>query len=324
VSLLAVGDLRTYFHMREGVVRAVDGVSFALDQGETLGIVGESGCGKSVTALSLLGLVPSPPGKLHSGTASFEGQDLLACSATERRTIRGKAISMVFQDPMTALNPYMTVGAQVAEPLRVHEAVSRRAARGQAAAALESVGIRDARERLRQYPHQFSGGMRQRVTIAMALITNPKLLIADEPTTALDVTVQAKILEIIKRAQERMGMALILITHDLAVIAGTCDRVLVMYAGRIVESTDVGELFEHPRHPYTEALIASLPSTHTPGDELYTIPGLPPDLATPIVGCPFAPRCAKAVERCRHEEPTLEEVAPNHFSACLRVQAGEL
>ena len=336
MPLLAVENLRTYFHTREGVVRAVDGVSFAVEPGETLGIVGESGSGKTVANLSLLGLVPSPPGRIESGTARFDGHDLLHCSPSTMRRIRGKRIAVIFQDPMTSLNPYLTIGTQLTEPLLIHEKLSRRAARAQAATSLESVGIQDAAQRMRGFPHQFSGGMRQRVMIAMALITRPSLLIADEPTTALDVTVQAQILALIKRLQQdvRRGagiapgsghaMAVILITHDMGVIAGTCDRVLVMYAGKIVESAETRELFRKPLHPYTEALLASMPSTHRRGERLYTIPGRPPDLLAPIPGCPFAPRCAQAVDRCKGTIPTLEPVAPGHASACLRVQAGEL
>jgi oligopeptide transport system ATP-binding protein len=324
MTLLDVIDLRTYFHMRDGVVRAVDGISFSVSPGETLGIVGESGSGKSVANYSLLRLIPSPPGRIEGGSARLDGVDLLHCTLAELRAIRGKRIAMIFQDPMTALNPYMTIGDQVMEPLQVHEGCSRAKARERAVAMLDSAGIQDAAARLTEYPHQFSGGMRQRVMIAMALITRPQLLIADEPTTALDVTVQSQILDLIKRMQQDLGMAMILITHNLGVIAGTCDRVLVMYAGRILESALVRELFYESKHPYTQALMASMPSVHARGETLYTIPGLPPDLARPIVGCPFAPRCAHAVERCRRETPLLLEVAPGHDSACLRVQAGEL
>jgi len=324
MALLEVDDLRTHFHTRNGVVRAVDGVSFAVEPRETLGIVGESGSGKSVTAYSLLGLIPTPPGRIESGRAQFGGLDLLRCSEAERRAVRGKRISMIFQDPMTALNPYMTVGAQITEPLRLHEGRSRREAQTRAADMLESVGIQDAVMRLREYPHRFSGGMRQRAMIAMALITSPELLIADEPTTALDVTVQAQILALIKRMQAALGMAVILITHDLGVIAGTCDRVVVMYAGRILESAATRDCFKQPRHPYTQALLASLPAAHVKGEDLYTIPGMPPDLSIEIEGCPFAPRCGHVVEACRRGRPALEEVARGHASACLRVQAGEL
>jgi len=324
MALLSVENLRTYFHTRDGLIRAVDGVSFSVDAGKTLGIVGESGSGKSVTGYSLLGLVPCPPGEIHTGTALFDGVDLLRCSPRERRAIRGKRITTVFQDPMTALNPYMTIGAQVMEPLQVHERCSRRQAEPRAVAALESVGIQDPEERFRAYPHQFSGGMRQRATIAMALITQPQLLIADEPTTALDVTVQAQILALIAKLQEATGMAVVLITHDLGVIAGMCDHVLVMYAGRILESAEAGELFHNPQHPYTKALMASLPSARRKGEELYTIPGLPPDPVKETEGCPFAPRCEHVVDACRVVRCSLEEVAPGHQSACIRVQAREV
>ncbi len=322
MPLLDVENLRTYFHLREGVVRAVDGVSFAVGAGETLGIVGESGSGKSVTACSLLGLIPSPPGKIESGRAIFNSTDLLRCSAAEQRAIRGKRIAMIFQDPMTALNPYMTIGEQVMEPLRVHEGRSRKEARDRVIEALALVGIQDAAQRMAEYPHQFSGGMRQRAMIAMALITGPQLLIADEPTTALDVTVQAQILDLIKKMQRDTGMAVILITHDLAVIAGTCDRVLVMYAGKIMESAEAPELFHRSRHLYTQALMASLPSVHAKGESLYTIRGLPPDLSETIVGCTFAPRCEHAVDACRDAAIKLCEVSPGHASACVRVQGG--
>jgi len=324
MSLLEVENLVTRFHTRDGVVRAVDGVSFAVDAGETLGIVGESGSGKSVTAYSLLGLLPSPPGNVEGGTARFEGVDLLAGSPAERRAIRGKRISIIFQDPMTALNPYMTVGRQVAEPVLRHERCSRNEARQRAVAMLQLVGIQDVAEGMNAYPHQFSGGMRQRVMIAMALVTHPRLLIADEPTTALDVTVQAQILDLIKRLQTELGMAVILITHDLGVIAATCDRVLVMYAGAIMESAGADDLFVDARHPYTKALMASLPSAHRKGEGLYTIPGLPPDLVQETAGCPFAPRCEHAVAACRQGRTVLREVAPGHASACLRVQEGTL
>ncbi len=324
MSTLDVRDLRTHFHTREGTVRAVDGVSFSVARGETLGLVGESGSGKSVCAYSLLRLLPMPPGRIEGGEARFGEVDLLRCSAEELRRIRGNRISMVFQDPMTSLNPYMTIGDQVGEPLRIHEGMSRREAREKALAMLRAVGIVDAERRLSDYPHQFSGGMRQRVVIAMALVSHPELLIADEPTTALDVTVQAQILSLIRDLQREMGMAVMLITHDLGVVANTCDRVLVMYAGRILESAPRPALFARPRHPYTQALLDSLPATRVDGGALYTIPGLPPDLAAVTAGCPFAPRCRHAVERCRAGTVNLAEVAPSHASACLRVQEGEL
>ncbi len=324
MALLDVKNLRTCFHTRAGIVRAVDGVSYALEGGETLGIVGESGSGKSVSQYSILGLVPTPPGKVEGGRVLFDGEDLLTVGKGVLRRIRGKRIAMIFQDPMTALNPYMKVGAQVMEPLLLHEGVTRREARARAAEALNAVGIEDAETRMAGYPHEFSGGMRQRVMIAMALITRPELLIADEPTTALDVTVQAQILALIRRRQQDLGMAVVFITHDLGVIAGTCRRVLVMYAGRIVEAAPVGSLFKTPRHPYTRALMASLPSVHAAGERLHTIPGMPPDLTKPAMGCAFAPRCDHATDACRVIPCVLREVDAGHATACIREQAGEL
>ncbi len=324
MPLLAVNDLRTWFHTRSGVYRAVDGVSFAVDRGETLGIVGESGSGKSVTCYSLMGLVPQPPGRIESGSALFDGIDLLHCTTAEARSIRGKRIAMIFQDPMTSLNPYLRISEQLIEPLLIHENISRRAALDRALEALNAVGINDAAKRIHAYPHEFSGGMRQRVMIAMALITRPELLIADEPTTALDVTVQAQILELIKRLQQQFGMAVIFITHDLGVISGLCDRVQVMYAGRIVETADTRSLFYQPRHPYTRALQRSIPAMQPKGGELYTIPGMPPDLSKPLPGCSFADRCEQVTERCRRDTPQLQSAQPGHEQACLRVQAGEI
>ena len=324
MPLLEVTDLRTHFHTRNGVVRAVDGVSFALEKGETLGLVGESGSGKSVTCQSLLRLVPQPPARL-AGRALFAGTDLLSCSARELRAIRGRRIGMIFQDPMTSLNPYLRISEQLIEPLLIHERLSRRDALARGLAMLEAVGINDAAARLHHYPHEFSGGMRQRVMIAMALIARPELLIADEPTTALDVTVQAQILDLIRRLQRELGMAVIFITHDLGVVAGLCDRVQVMYAGRIVESATTTDLFARPQHPYTRALQRSIPALQPKGAELFTIPGLPPDLSRLPPGCPFAPRCEFAVEKCRTgDAPPLAETQLAHHSACLRVQAGEL
>ncbi|MCC6145018.1 MAG: ABC transporter ATP-binding protein [Candidatus Hydrogenedentes bacterium] len=324
MALLQVESLRTYFHTREGVVRAVDGVSFDLAPGETLGIVGESGSGKSVLNYSLLGLLPMPPARIESGRALFDGTDLLRCTAGELRRLRGRRISMIFQDPMTALNPFMRIGKQIMEPLLLHERVSKAEARERAVAMLKAVGIHDAERRMAMFPHEFSGGMRQRVMIAMALITRPQLLIADEPTTALDVTVQAQILALIKQLQQEFGMAVILVTHDFGVVAGTCDRVVVMYAGRVLESAPTRELFKTPRHPYTQALMASMPSVQTAGGDLYTIPGLPPDLSVRIEGCPFAPRCEYAEAICREDCCALKEVSGGHRTACVRVQRGEL
>jgi len=282
MPLLSVTDLRTYFHTRSGVYRAVDGVSFHLERGEILGIVGESGSGKSVTCYSLMGLVPQPPGRIESGSAMFDGVDLLHCSPKQARSIRGKRISMIFQDPMTSLNPFTRVSDQIIEPLLIHEKISRKAALARALEMLEAVGITDAAQRMHNYPHEFSGGMRQRVMIAMALITRPDILIADEPTTALDVTVQAQILALIKKLQREFGMAVIFVTHDLGVVSGLCDRVQVMYAGRIMETADTRTLFRNPQHPYTKALQRCVPALQEKGRPLFTIPGLPPDLSKPI------------------------------------------
>jgi oligopeptide transport system ATP-binding protein len=324
MPLLSVTDLRTYFHTRTGVYRAVDGVSFSVERGETLGIVGESGSGKSVTCYSLMGLVPQPPGKIESGSAVFDGVDLLKCTPKQARSIRGKRIAMIFQDPMTSLNPYLKISDQLIEPLMIHQKISRADALKRGLEMLDAVGINDARSRIDRYPHEFSGGMRQRVMIAMALITHPELLIADEPTTALDVTVQAQILELIKKMQREIGMAVIFITHDLGVVSGLCDRVQVMYGGRIIEAADTRTIFYSPRHPYTRALQRSIPALQPKGSELYTIPGLPPDLSKPLPGCSFAPRCEFAVQRCREQVPALAPAAPGHVHACLRAQAGEI
>jgi oligopeptide transport system ATP-binding protein len=323
MSLLQVNNLRTYFHTRNGVVRAVDDVSFHLEKGETLGIVGESGSGKSVTGYSLLGLVPQPPGKIESGQAWFNDVDLLA-PKTDLKKIRGDRISMIFQDPMTSLNPYMRIGTQLIEPLRIHGKMNKSAAVQRGIQMLQEVGIQDAEKRMKSFPHEFSGGMRQRVMIAMALITEPDLVIADEPTTALDVTVQAQILELIKKAQREMGTSVILISHDLGVVASFCDRILVMYAGRIVESAPTDDIFYRPKHPYNQALQRSIPSIQAKGSELHTIPGMPPDVSKKIVGCPYVPRCEYARDKCRDPKLRLQEVAPGQHSACLRVQLSEL
>jgi len=324
MPLLNVTDLRTFFHTRNGIYRAVDGVNFSIERGETLGIVGESGSGKSVTCYSLMGLVPQPPGRIESGRAIFDGTDLLHCTPAQARSIRGKRIAMIFQDPMTSLNPYLRISEQLIEPLLIHEKISKKDALVRAQAMLEAVGLNDAAGRIHRYPHEFSGGMRQRVMIAMALITRPELLIADEPTTALDVTVEAQIIELIKKFQREFGMAVIFISHNLSVVSGLCDRVQVMYAGRIVETTDVRTMFYQPKHPYTRALQRSIPALQKKGAGLYTIPGLPPDLSKPITGCAFAPRCEFAVARCQTDEPGLIELKPGHAQACLRVQAGEI
>ncbi len=324
MPLLEVRNLRTFFHTRSGVVRAVNDVSFAIKKGETLGIVGESGSGKSVACYSLLGLIPRPPGRIESGRAIFEGADLLCCPEKALQKIRGKRIAMVFQDPMTSLNPYLRIEEQLIEPLLIHERIERSAAVARAIQVLSQVGIPDAAARIKCYPHEFSGGMRQRVMIAMALITRPDLLIADEPTSALDVTVQAQILELIKKMQNELGMAVILISHDLGVVSGFCDRVLVMYAGQIMESASTDDLFYRPLHPYNQALHKSRPALQNKGAELYTIPGLPPDLSKLGPGCPFAPRCEHAKDECRQTETKLEEIEAGHQTSCLRVQTGDL
>ncbi len=323
MPLLEVTNLRTSFHTRHGVVRAVNDVSFSLEKGETLGIVGESGSGKSVTCYSLMRLIPQPPGRIEGGTAMFDGIDLLKASPAQLSKIRGKRISMIFQDPMTSLNPYMRISEQIIEPLLIHEKISRDDAMKRGIAALAEVGVPDAASRIRSYPHEFSGGMRQRVMIAMALITRPELLIADEPTTALDVTVQAQILDLVKKMQRELGMAVIWVTHDLGVVAGFCQRVQVMYAGRIVERAATEELFAKTAHPYTRALQKSIPALQPKGEALYTIPGMPPDLSRNVEACPFAPRCEFAQEQCK-QPVALKEIAPGHATACVRVQKNEI
>ncbi|MGA3180821.1 MAG: ABC transporter ATP-binding protein [Verrucomicrobiota bacterium] len=320
MPLLTLTNLAVAFHTRNGVLRAVNGVSFHLEPGETLGIVGESGSGKSVTCYSLMGLLPMPPARVESGVAMFDNMDLLSCSRRQLSRIRGRRISMIFQDPMTSLNPYLSIGEQLMEPLFIHEKMDRATAGRRAVVILGEVGISDPAHRLKMFPHQFSGGMRQRVMIAMALITRPALLIADEPTTALDVTVQAQILDLIRKMRRELGMAVILISHDLGIVSGLCDRVMVMYGGQVMESAATAEIFYHPRHPYTRALQKSIPALQPKGGELYTIPGLPPDLHHPLPGCPFAPRCGQAVDYCAREPLRLQEAAPGHATACLRVQ----
>jgi oligopeptide transport system ATP-binding protein len=320
-SLLQIRDLTVRFHTRRGVVHAVERVSFDLAAGETLGLVGESGCGKSVTCLSLLGLIPCPPGHIAAGQIDFAGTDLARASARELRAIRGRRIAMVFQNPMSSLNPYLKVSTQLCEPLRLHEGLSRKAALRRAIEALEEVGIAAAGDRIHDYPHQFSGGMRQRVMIAMALITRPEILVADEPTTALDVTVQAQILDLMRRLQRDHGTAVLFVTHDLGVVAEFCERVAVMYAGRIVETGPTAEVFATPRHPYTTALRAALPGFE-PGARLQAIPGEPPKLVEPPAGCSFIPRCPRAQPQCQGI-CELQQVAPNHTSACIREQQGE-
>ncbi|GAB4432038.1 MAG: ABC transporter ATP-binding protein [Anaerolineales bacterium] len=315
--LLDVQGLETRFKTPDGLVHAVNGISFGLKEGETLGVVGESGCGKSVTMLSILGLIPDPPGKVTAGKAMFFGKDLIQMSTEELRHIRGAQISMIFQDPMTSLNPVLTIGRQLEEPLMLHLGMTKEQARKRAAELLTMVGIPNAEDRLNDYPHQFSGGMRQRVMIAMALSCGPQILIADEPTTALDVTIQAQIVELVKRLRDELGMSIIWITHDLGVVAGLVDRVIVMYAGFIVEDAPVKDLYENPMHPYTAALLHSLPRMDgSPGEKLESIEGLPPDLVNFPVGCPFAVRCKFVQDKCRTENPLLQEVAPKHRVAC--------
>jgi oligopeptide transport system ATP-binding protein len=317
-TLLEVKDLQTRFHTPEGIVHAVNHVSFKLEEGETLAVVGESGCGKSVTMMSLLRLIPIPPGEIASGVVNYRGRNLLMLSEDAMQSeIRGKEIAMVFQDPMTSLNPVLTVERQLTEPLRVHLNMNREQARKRAVELLELVGIPDASNRLGSYPHEFSGGMRQRVMIAMALACNPSLLIADEPTTALDVTIQAQIIDLVKDLRQKIGLTIIWITHDLGVVAGLAQRVIVMYAGRIVEEADVDTLYDDTRHPYTLALMAALPHVERRREgRLKAIPGAPPNLLVETSGCPFAPRCEFARERCRVENPPLETVADGHSLAC--------
>ena len=312
--MLSVRNLSASFHTRAGIVRAVRNVSFDVAPGETLGIVGESGSGKSVTCYSMMGLIPMPPGRIESGSAMLDGTDLLHCPEKELRSIRGKRISMIFQDPMSSLNPYLTIGEQVAEPLVIHEGAGKKEARDRALEQLALVGIPDAEQRMDAYPHQFSGGMRQRVMIAMALITRPEILIADEPTTALDVTVQKQVLDLIRKLQQDMGTSVILITHDLGVVRQYADRIIVMYAGRIVESAPARELLEHPRHAYTRALMKSIPGLHAKGSPLYTIPGLPPNMMQEPCGCSFRPRNTLGnPELCLTDrEPELVEISPGY------------
>lgn len=319
-DLLRVENLQTYFFTDAGIVRAVDGVSLRIAPGETLGVVGESGCGKTVTALSILRLVPDPPGRIVGGRVIFEGTELLGLDSERMRKMRGSAISMIFQEPMTSLNPVFTVGDQIAEGVRLHQGLSRRAAWDRAVEMLRLVQIPDPDRRVREYPHQLSGGMRQRVMIAMALACGPRLLIADEPTTALDVTIQAQILELLVRLKEELGMAVMLITHDLGVIADTAQRVVVMYAGRVVEEAPVRDLFANPRHPYTQGLLASIPTLEKGAEgrkRLRAIPGLVPSLLDLPPGCRFSDRCPVAVPECRTAEPELRAVTSEHRARCI-------
>jgi len=319
MPLLEVDNLQTHFRTPDGINRAVDGVSFHVNAGETLAIVGESGCGKSVTAMSILRLIPEPPGKI-AGAIRFNGKNLLEATDREMRAIRGNEISMIFQEPMTSLNPVLNVGRQIGETLRLHQGLNAQQAEERAIDMLNLVGIPEARRRVREYPHQLSGGMRQRVMIAIALACNPKLLIADEPTTALDVTIQAQILDLMRDLKHRVGAAIVLITHDLGVVAEVAERVVVMYAGRKVEEAPVAELFRNPRHPYTQGLLGSVPKLGSSlvGEEtrLAEIPGLVPSLKRKIEGCVFASRCDRATDLCRSFAPALETKAPNHVAAC--------
>jgi len=316
-TILDVANLKTVFNTRDGAVHAVNGVSFSLAPGELLGIVGESGSGKSVTMMSLMDLLPSPPAEIVSGEINIDGEDVRAMTPEEMRELRGGKVGFIFQDPMTSLNPVFTVGFQLMEPLREHLGLNKAQARVRAAELLELVGIPDAVSRLKDYPHQFSGGMRQRVMIAIALSCDPKVLIADEPTTALDVTIQAQILELVRELRQKMGMAIIWITHDLGVIAGIADRVAVMYAGQIVEHAEVKELFRNPQHPYTRALLETLPKADGERDErLRSIDGQPPNMNAAPTSCEFAPRCSHAFERCWAENPQRVSVGSGHDVAC--------
>jgi oligopeptide transport system ATP-binding protein len=316
-TLLQVEDLTVRFHTPEGTVHAVNGISYSLKEGETLAIVGESGSGKSVSMMSMLRLIPIPPGEIEKGKAVFRGRDLLSMTEDELERTRGREISMVFQDPMTSLNPVLTIRRQIVEALRTHMAMEDTEADDRALELLNSVGIPDAESRIQDYPHQFSGGMRQRAMIAMALSCSPSILIADEPTTALDVTIQAQIVELALKLRKSIGMAIIWITHDLGIVAGIADRVIVMYAGYIVEQASAGDLYANPQHPYSRALIGALPRADLRRDHrLKSIPGAPPSMLVKPRGCPFAPRCEYAIERCWAENPVLQDVAVGHSAAC--------
>ncbi|MCX7796756.1 MAG: ABC transporter ATP-binding protein [bacterium] len=315
--LIKVEDLKTYFYTEDGVVPAVDGVSFSIEAGKTLGLVGESGCGKSVTSLSIMRLIP-PPGKIVGGKILFDGTNLLDLPESEMRRIRGNKISMIFQEPMTSLNPVFTVGSQIAEAIQLHQGLDKNSAMERAIDLMRLVGIPSPELRVKDYPHQLSGGMRQRVMIAMALACNPKLLIADEPTTALDVTIQAQILELIRELREKLGMSVLLITHNLGVVAETADNVAVMYAGRIVEYGTVRDIFKNPLHPYTWGLLQAIPRLDTTRERLLTIEGTVPDMLSLPSGCKFAPRCMFVKPRCEESEPSLEEISSGHFSRCWR------
>ncbi|HWI81308.1 ABC transporter ATP-binding protein [Ramlibacter sp.] len=322
--LLEVDNLRTYFDTLSGTVRSVDGISYTVNAGQTLGVVGESGCGKSVTALSIMRLIPRPPGRFAGGQVRYRGTDLLTLSEREMREIRGNRISMIFQEPMTSLNPVLTVGRQIAETVQLHQHASPRQAMERAVEMLRVVQIPEPARRVAEYPHQLSGGMRQRVMIALALACNPELLIADEPTTALDVTIQAQILDLLRQLQHELGMGVVMITHDLGVVAESCDRVVVMYAGRKVEEADVVDLFDRPMHPYTRALMLSMPSMNTHSQRLAEIPGMVPAPHELGRGCAFAARCPYAQARCRAETPALTAQGNGHVVACFAVEENRL
>ena len=318
--LLEIKNLKTRFYTQDGVVKAVNDVSYTMNSGEILGVVGESGCGKSVHALSMMQLIPDPPGKITNGEIWFDGQDLLTFNENQMQKIRGREIAMIFQDPMTSLNPVFTVGFQIIEALLLHNDMTKSEAKDRAGELLDLVGIPGAKQRLNDYPHQFSGGMRQRAMIAMGLSCEPKLLIADEPTTALDVTIQAQIIDLVKKLQDELGMAILWITHDLGVVAELAHTINVMYAGSIIETGKIRNIYKHTRHPYTIGLLGSLPRLDdSPGTELVSIPGLPPDLVSLPEGCPFAARCGYRIERCVNEKPTLVEIdGLDHSVACWR------
>lgn len=320
--MLDIQQLKIHFFTDKGVVRAVDGVDLTVREGEIVGLVGESGCGKSVTSLAVMGLVPQPPGKIVAGSILFQGQDLTKWTSSQMRSIRGKEIGMIFQEPMTSLNPLFTIGNQMVEAIRVHEKCSKKEAERMALEMLEKVGIR--REGiLRDYPHQLSGGMRQRVMIAMAMVLKPRLLIADEPTTALDVTIQAQILDLMRQLNREMGTSILLITHDLGVVAEMCNRVVVMYAGQVVEETDGPRLFSNPQHPYTHGLLKSIPKLDEEKKRLYAIPGQVPQPHAWPEGCRFAPRCEWAMDKCKEQAPELYSTHPNHVSRCFLSQEEE-
>ena len=323
-TILELKDLHTHFHTPEGVVRAVDGVTYSLKSGETLGVVGESGCGKSVTALSILNLVPQPPGRIFGDGIFFEGNDLTKLSPKEMRAIRGNNIAMIFQEPMTSLNPVFTIGFQISEAVMLHQGLKKKEAMDRSAEMLDLVGIPLPRQRVKEYPHQLSGGMRQRAMIAMALSCNPKILLADEPTTALDVTIQAQILDLMMKLKEEFGTAIVLITHDLGLVAETCERVVVMYAGKVVEEAPIKEMFGNPLHPYTQGLLGSVPTLEKDRSTgrvdrvcLQEIPGIVPSLNLLPTGCSFNPRCKDVMDKCHEEEPQLREITPGHFVRCL-------